>query len=525
MRTKIRKAVSVLLAAVMMLSVICAGTASVGAVGDVEVVEVESCGDYQYTVLDDGTAEIIGYEGTDMEVVIPDELDGKIVTRIGDRAFAGSGSLTGVVISENVANIGSYAFVDCEQLGYAVIPNSVVSIGEKAFGYTLLDGEYIVFEEFLIMGFPKTAAEEYANNNGLMLFDLSQLPQDNRSALESMLEICAQNDEYPLEYWYSIYTKESYDAYLAVVEKAEQLLADENATDEDYGAMLDELYLAIDNLVYIDNPEPIKPDRPQPYFSGGKIYWECPWKNAKAAYCHVFGSDGSWLYDWQTDEEKMKDEGNGLWSYEIPEGSYDLVIFSIDTGVQTYEVVLTDENIGDTAITDTNEMIENPIDPNLTQNKTTWKSGVNGPHMAITSEGNVVGDVLCPTESGAGMVADFIVWNLMIAPDNVTTEVLENAMSKADTNAAEVVAELEKYQNFDMLDEAKELLGYTEPVFGDVTGDGVVSLVDAIDIQKTALTIKELTGQAASNADMNGDGKISVLDAIMAQKTALGMAV
>ena len=338
-------------------------------------------------------------------------------------------------------------------------------------------------------------------------------PRDIRGELEMLVDYSSWVDDETVEYWYEIYTKESFDAYLAAIEKAKALLADENATDEELEAMIDELTAAEGSLITIGGPS----------FNGGKIYWECPWKEAKAAYCHVFGSDGSWLYDWQTADELMTNEGGNLWSYEIPAGPYDLVIFSIDTGAQTYELVLTDENIGDTAITDTSVMIENPIDENKTAAKTSWKSGINGPHLAMTSSGEVVGEVLCPTESGANIVATFIEWYLPISPDFVTAEMLSNAMKKLNTTPAEVVEILESDPYFDMLDEAKALLGYSEGVLGDVTGDGEVTLIDAINIQKAALKMIEFTGQAVVNADMNADGDISVLDAIMAQKTALGM--
>ena len=51
-------------------------------------------GDYAYALLDDGTVEITSYGGADTEIVIPDTLDGKPVTAIGERAFYYSLSLT-----------------------------------------------------------------------------------------------------------------------------------------------------------------------------------------------------------------------------------------------------------------------------------------------------------------------------------------------------------------------------------------------------------------------------------------------
>ncbi|MGN0455999.1 MAG: dockerin type I domain-containing protein [Acutalibacteraceae bacterium] len=337
-----------------------------------------------------------------------------------------------------------------------------------------------------------------------------------RYELEDLLESLSYYFDQEPEYWYAIYTKESYDTLLAAKEKAEKLLADENTTDYEFFEMVNELNKAEANLAYLDGPS----------FSGGKIYWECPWSNVRAAYCHVFSSDGNWLYDWQTQYEKMTNEGGNLWSYEIPEGPYDLVIFSIDTGAQTYELVLTDENVGDTAITDTSVMVESPIDENKTSAKTTWKSGVNGAHLTITSTGNIVGDKLCPTESGADAVAYFIGIYLPIQPLYVTSEVLKNAMNKFGTNQAEIVDVLEREfaEETEYIDEAKTLLGYVEGVSGDVTGDGEVKLTDAINIQKASLSMKSLTAKTTVTGDVNGDGKISVIDAILVQKMSLGMA-
>ncbi|MGN0442786.1 MAG: dockerin type I domain-containing protein [Acutalibacteraceae bacterium] len=341
-------------------------------------------------------------------------------------------------------------------------------------------------------------------------------PRDIRGELEMLVDYSSWVDDETVEYWYEIYTKESFDAYLAAIEKAKALLADENATDEELEAMIDELTAAEGSLITIGGPS----------FSGGKIYWECPWSNVRAAYCHVFSSDGDWLYDWQTKYERMTNEGGNLWSYEIPEGPYDLVIFSVNTGAQTYELVLTDENIGDTAISDFKVMLENPMDENKTSPKTTWKSGVNGAHLTITSTGNIVGDKLCPTESGADAVAYFIGIYLPIQPLYVTSEVLKNAMNKFGTNQAEIVDVLERefIDEADLLSDAKTLLGYVEGVSGDVTGDGKVSLTDAICVQKVSLSMKRLTSKTALTGDVNGDDRISVIDAILIQKKSLGMA-
>ena len=147
-------------------------------------------------------------------------------------------------------------------------------------------------------------------------------------------------------------------------------------------------------------------------FSGGKVYVELPeaWaKSAKAVYCHIWKNGGDELYAWQTKNEKMTEEGNNKWSYEIPAGDWDMVIFSTSTGVQTYDLTLGDECVGDTAYV-TDEMIENPMDSNKMTNAARWRNNGSkyGPHFAITSIGNVVGEVLAPGEDPQAVLDAFI---------------------------------------------------------------------------------------------------------------------
>lgn len=604
MKSKLKKTVAIFLAVIMTLSLVCVGTVSVGAAGDIEDVEVEIGNvrdelqeyvdaaslidlfpkEYWYQIYEEeafdayvatvekAKALLADENATDEELeAMIDELNAadEMLSHVikyrpmlemvvensswideepiedmyemygqenVDAFIAARDKAQALLVDENatdeelqamieellLAQNNLYPAVDARtQLEGMVeasswVDEESVELWYQIYGQESFDAYLAAIEKAKALLADENATDEEveAMFDELMMAEENLYgPRDIRGELEMLVDYSSWVDDETVEYWYEIYTKESFDAYLAAIEKAKALLADENATDEELEAMIDELTAAEGSLITIGGPS----------FNGGKIYWECPWKEAKAAYCHVFGSDGSWLYDWQTADELMTNEGGNLWSYEIPAGPYDLVIFSINTGAQTYELVLTDENIGDTAITDTSVMIENPIDENKTAAKTRWKSGINGPHLAMTSSGEVVGEVLCPTESGANIVATFIEWYLPVSPDFVTAEMLSNAMKKLNTTPAEVVEILESDPYFDMLDEAKALLGYSEGVLGDVTGDGEVTLIDAINIQKAALKMIEFTGQAVVNADMNADGGISVLDAIMAQKTALGM--
>ena len=95
--------------------------------------ETYDYGDFKYSVLDDGTVEIKGYNGSAETVVIPDTIDGKSVTSIGYYAFGGCTSLTSITIPDSVTEIGSDAFSGCTSLTSITIPNGITSIGESAF--------------------------------------------------------------------------------------------------------------------------------------------------------------------------------------------------------------------------------------------------------------------------------------------------------------------------------------------------------------------------------------------------------
>ena len=106
-------------AAMVVICAVCAGA--------------ETYGDFEYSVLDDGTVEITDYNGWKAEKVdIPEKIDGKSVTSIGNEAFWDSGRLTSITIPNSVTSIGSEAFA-YSSLASITIPDSVTSIGSYAF--------------------------------------------------------------------------------------------------------------------------------------------------------------------------------------------------------------------------------------------------------------------------------------------------------------------------------------------------------------------------------------------------------
>ena len=108
-------------------------------------------------------------------------------TWINSGAFAGQRNLTSVKIPATVTGIGFEAFLGCSSLEEVEIPATVTTIEPYAFGFTYSDytgtsvydrDDYCNYitrsEEFVIKGYAKTAAEEYAEKFGITFVDLSK---------------------------------------------------------------------------------------------------------------------------------------------------------------------------------------------------------------------------------------------------------------------------------------------------------------------------------------------------------------
>ena len=92
----------------------------------------ETYGNFEYSVNDDGVT-IESYTGSSSTVVIPEEIDGKKVTGIGDNAFNGNVIVTSVTIPDTVTSIDQSAFYGCTKLSQVNLPPNLQFIGWCAF--------------------------------------------------------------------------------------------------------------------------------------------------------------------------------------------------------------------------------------------------------------------------------------------------------------------------------------------------------------------------------------------------------
>ena len=146
------------------------------------------------------------------------------------------------------------------------------------------------------------------------------------------------------------------------------------------------------------------------------------WKNYKKIFCHIWVYGGDQLNPWQSKKESCKDNGDGTFTYDlskvtIESGTLYAVIFSADTGMQTYDLLFDSTCSGDTAYCD-GTTYENPVDSTKTGQAAFWKNQDKtkfGPVKQVTSIGNIVGTCIPSTTSAYSMFTSFLTANLTSA--------------------------------------------------------------------------------------------------------------
>lgn len=104
----------------------------------------DSLSDWTYNVLseEDKTAEITGYNGTNTELVFPEEIDGYTMVAIADNAFKykynSNCPITSITIPDTYKKVGNNVFSNARNLKDINLPNTLEFIGLNAFLQTSL---------------------------------------------------------------------------------------------------------------------------------------------------------------------------------------------------------------------------------------------------------------------------------------------------------------------------------------------------------------------------------------------------
>ena len=212
------------------------------------------------------------------------------------------------------------------------------------------------------------------------------------------------------------------------------------------------------------NPVPIDPTAPSPtdpvypdddegqiHFDVKKSGWNL--NTNKKFYCHIWKYDGSptssgtdWL-QWQSKKEQCSfDADTGIASFDlkktghnfdVSDGAVYCVIFSSNTGRQTYNTIMSGACIGDTMYC-TGMQVENPEDSEKKCSEAVWENNPDcGPEKKITSTGNVVGTAFPEGETDATLLARYLV---AYYDDTQKTDITQSLLDKLEVSPEDVMS-------------------------------------------------------------------------------------
>lgn len=124
MKKFIKRVIPIFLAVVLMI-----GATAIG-VSATEIV------DFSYKINSDNSIIITGYNGSELDLFIPSEIDGHKVIAINENAFSNNNNIKSVTIEDGIKEIDDFAFINCENLSTINIPDSVISLSSNTFKNT-----------------------------------------------------------------------------------------------------------------------------------------------------------------------------------------------------------------------------------------------------------------------------------------------------------------------------------------------------------------------------------------------------
>ena len=88
---------------------------------------------FSFEELIDHTLCITGYDGDELEVIVPDDFGGVPVTMLGDGVFKGHPEITSVRIPDAVIFMGGFVFDGCVNLRQITLPSQLKDIFQYTF--------------------------------------------------------------------------------------------------------------------------------------------------------------------------------------------------------------------------------------------------------------------------------------------------------------------------------------------------------------------------------------------------------
>ncbi len=242
------------------------------------------------------------------------------------------------------------------------------------------------------------------------------------------------------------------------------------------------------------------------------------WGNVKTVFCHVWKADGtgtssgeSWP-SWQGKAEKCKyDETSGIATYDLSktghnfsksDGKIYCVIFSANTGMQTYNAIMSGNCIGDTLYC-TGNSLENPEDSEKTAIEAAWRNNSDcGPEKKITSTGNIVGTAFPEGENDVTMMATYLI---AYYADDAKLALTQDLINKLNISPVDVMGAVTDKLNATGNEEKDKIAPAVEKVLSNCTDP----TKGGEKVDKGQLSDAKNNGGSKSNGSSNGSSNSS----------------
>lgn len=441
-KKSIRQTMSIFLAIFLLL----------GTIPIVGASAAEVTSNFEYTLLDDGTIEVTRYVGTDSYAVIPEEIDGKPVTKVNEFCF----------------------FDDDDYNGWNYTVKSIfISKNITDFSDTLNNGEYRCLNRIIYLESINVDESNlvYSSDSGILFSkDFTKL-------------IYYPTNKVGEEYIVPEYVKELGRSAFSEPYNLRSLKFSSSFEKMGHAA------IAGGNIEEAEYPV-----YPKPSYKIG-LFTFC--KKLTKVY---ISKDVKWM----NDEDFYESLNVTLYVYN---NSYALD-WAKEHGI-AYEIM--DEPPIEKALVDegTGIKVNGTMDPNATLKvekiENTAKNAVATYDITLCKDKEAVQ----PTDT----------LTISIPSENLGCKVvwLKDDGAMVDMKAS--------YQNGIYVFTTDHLGKYAlvkQRIYGDINGDGAVTVNDATEIQKASIGLVELSNDQLKCADVNGNGIISITDVTLIQKYIAG---
>ena len=480
------KKIMALMLAVMMVCAVAAVPVAAG-----ELIETDY---FTYDVLEDGTAEIARYWGPEEPeetITIPAEVGGHTVSSIGESAFSVLRSVKTIVIPDSVTKIGGSAFESCESLESVNIPDGVASIGEDAFSDCI---------SLKSLDMPKSVES---------IGDMAFLGCTSLSAIN----VDAENPNY-----------KSVDGVLFTKDGTRLISYPAGKSNKAYA--IPDGVTSTDMFAFAYNNSLESLGIPESLAEISDLSFES---------CSAL-------------KEINVAEGNAVFSSAdgvlLNKDKTELILYPAGRTDESYTVPENVKKIGGTAFFDCDNLRSVAVGDNVEEiSYSTFALCDNLESVKLSKNLKAIpyrcfadcpalNNVVIPsgvTSIGEGAFVNAFGLKTITIPKTVT-EIGWAAFANTEVETIFYDGSKEEWDNID-IKQGNEGISWYAVVFpsqsdmrlGDLSGDGNVTTVDALNCIKAAVGITKLDANQTKAADVDGDGKVTTADALLILKYSVGI--